>query len=124
MWSFHPSLPAIYAFNDLLCTVHIANHGHANAGAKLVSWALTAGATRDQIKASAGTWCYSTPDERALWGGTMRDRCDVGGVRSKALEMGIVTESELRGMKEAWEEWMQSEDAWFGCLHGEVIVTL
>ena len=123
-WSVYPEFPGLLAMNKMLCAVHEANGANVNAGAQLVSWALADGVRREQITASAGTWCYSTPEERQVWGGTMVDRCVNGTVRKKAIEMEIVREDELREMSEAWEKWVNAEDGWFGCMHGEVLVNL
>jgi len=123
-WSVYPEFSGLLAMNKMLCAVHEANGAHMNTGTQLVSWALAAGVRRDQITASAGTWCYSTPEERQLWGGTMADRCVNGNVPKKALEMEVVTEEHVREMSEAWKKWIHAEDGWFGCMHGEVLVKL
>jgi hypothetical protein len=123
-WSVYPQLPGLLAMNEMLCAVQEANGANVNAGAQLVSWALANGVKRDQITASAGTWCYSTPDERQIWGRTMADRCMNGAARKKAIELAISTEENLREMSEAWERWTVAEDGWFGCMHGEVLVKL
>ncbi|RMY02437.1 hypothetical protein D0867_11055 [Hortaea werneckii] len=144
MWSYHPQLSGLEKTHRLLMTVHEAAGGSIDGGAKLVSWAMQADATRDQITASFGTWCYSTPEERAIWGewqrldyaiwgvpyeadsdsgNTMAERVRHGGMRQKGLEMNITTETELQEMAEAWDEWVATEDACLGCMHGELIIT-
>ena len=55
-------------------------------------------------------------------GEAMVQRLLHGPLRSKALELGIVTEDELDGMVKAWEEWMVTSDATLGLMNGEVIV--
>ena len=123
-WSVNPEFPGLLATNKMLCAVHEANGTKVNAGARIVSWALANGVKREQIMASAGTWCYSTPDERQIWGGTMADRCMNGSAPEKAIEMAIASKEELSSMSEAWKKWMNAEDGWFGCMHGEVLVKL
>lgn len=68
MWSYHPQLPGIDKSLKLLRATHEAAGGSVDGGARLVSWAMKAGARREQITASFGTWCYSTPEERRVWG--------------------------------------------------------
>ena len=40
----------------------------------------------------------------------------------KALEMGLATTAELEDMARAWEEWVETEDACYASLHGEVLI--
>ncbi|KAL8704169.1 MAG: hypothetical protein Q9201_002667 [Fulgogasparrea decipioides] len=121
-WSVYPEIPGLLAMNKMLCAVYETNRAHVKAGTQLVSWALAEGLKRQQITASAGTWCYSTPEERQIWAETMADRCVNGSVPKKAIEMGIAKREELKEMAEAWGKWMRAEDGWFGCLQGEVLI--
>ena len=123
-WSFYPEYPGMAAWNRMLCAVHEANGGNVNAGARLVRWAMEVGVNREQIKASAGSWCYSTREERELWGGTMADRCNNGATSKKAIGLGITSKAQLNEMAEGWKKWIEAEDGWFGCLHGEAVLTL
>ena len=123
-WSVYPRFKGLLEMNEMLCAVHEANGANVNAGGMLISWLLEAGVQREKITAGAGTWCYSTPEERKVWGGTMADRCMNGNTRKKALEAGIATEDEMQEMAQAWKKWMDAEDGWFGCMHGEVLVRL
>ena len=52
----------------------------------------------------------------------MIERINNGAMRKKALEMGLVTEADLEVMVKDWREWIASEDACIGCLHGEIVV--
>jgi len=123
-WSFYPEFPGMKEVNHMMCAVHEANGGNVAAGTQLVAWAMKVGVRRDQIKASAGTWCYSTREEREIWGGTMVDKCINGAVPKKAIEVGIASEAQLKEMSEGWSRWIEAEDGWFGCLQGEIIITL
>ncbi|KAM0721676.1 hypothetical protein Q7P37_002601 [Cladosporium fusiforme] len=122
-WSFYP--PESEVMNDWirvqLATLQAAG-GNAAAGPSLVSWAMKAGASREDITASMGTWMYSTPEERQIWGSTFRDRITGGEMRKKALELGISTEAELDRMGEEWQRWIDTEDACCGTIHGEILV--
>ncbi|KAK5137582.1 hypothetical protein LTR08_007877 [Meristemomyces frigidus] len=100
--SFYPKLPGITKFFDVLATTHNAAGGSSTAGTQLVSWAMKAGARREQITATMGAWCYSTPEERQMWGGTMIERLSNGAMRKKALDMNLVTEADLDDIARAW----------------------
>ena len=123
-WSVYPEFPGLLDMNKMLCAVHEANGAHVNGGTQLVSWALSIGVKREEMIASAGTWCYSTPEERQMWGGTMVDRCMNGDTPKKAIELGIAKEEDMKKMSEAWKKWVDAEDGWFGCLHGELLIKL
>lgn len=123
-WSIYPEYSGLIAFNEVLCAMHKANGATVNAGAQLVSWTLAQGVRREQITATAGTWCYSTPEERQMWGGTMAHRCRSGGVRAKAIEAGAATETDFKEMADSWAKWIDADDGWFGSMHGEVLVQL
>lgn len=125
-WSFYPALPAITEFNSTICAVLVSNGAQIDAGQRLVSWVLKCGAgvTRDQVRASASAWCFSTEKERKVWGGTMVGRCETGEMREKAIKEGLKTGDDFERMKKGWEEWIGTEDGWFAALCGEVLVFL
>lgn len=108
----------------MLRKVMEGNGAHVDAGTRLVGWVLECGVSREKVRASAGCWCYSSREEREVWGGTMIDRCEEGETRRRALEGGWVSEGDLKKMAEGWRKWVGAEEGWFGCLHGEVLVEL
>ncbi|WPG99066.1 Hypothetical protein R9X50_00187100 [Acrodontium crateriforme] len=122
MWNFHPQVPGVVRFHETMLATHAAGGGATDAGVRLVSWAMKAGAKRESITASMGTWCYSTPGERRVWGGTMAERARNGEFRKKALQVGIATDDEFEFMAKGWDEWIATEDACLGCMHGEILV--
>jgi ubiquinone/menaquinone biosynthesis C-methylase UbiE len=67
-WCYWPDLEGLRNYHKLQVDTHEAAGGNASGGRQLVSWAIKAGASRDKIEASFGTWCYSDADERAMWG--------------------------------------------------------
>jgi len=124
-WSFYPSLEGIGEFSRVQCLVHELNGGHVDAAQRLVTWLFQTGQVeREMIKSSVSGWCYSTPEERRMWGNVMIGACEGGGMKERALRDGIVTETELDVMKKDWETWICAEDGWFGCLIGEALVFL
>jgi hypothetical protein len=73
------------------------------------------------VDASASVWCFSTPDERAWWGGTWADRMRDSSVSDQAVRGGHCTRADLDAMAEAFTEWAAHPDGWFAVLHGEVL---
>ena len=95
-----------------------ANGGEPDAGSRLLSWARAAGFT--DVTASAATWCYATPADRAWQSETWAQRC-LTSFGPQAVDLGLAREADLETMAEAWRQWGGSEDSWFVVVHGEVI---
>ena len=95
-----------------------ANGGEPDAGSRLLSWARAAGFA--DASASASTWCYATPVDRAWQSQTWAQRC-LTSFGPRAVELGMADGSDLETMAQAWRQWSASEDAWFVVVHGEVL---
>ena len=95
-----------------------ANGGEPNAGSRLLSWARAAGFA--DASASASTWCYATPADRAWQSQTWAQRC-LTSFGPRAVELGLADRADLEAMAQAWRQWGDSEDAWFVVVHGEVL---
>ena len=95
-----------------------ANGGEPDAGSRLLSWAREAGFT--DVSASASTWCYATPADRAWQSQTWAQRC-LTSFGPRAVELGLADRADLETMAQAWRQWGDSEDAWFVVVHGEVL---
>ena len=95
-----------------------ANGGEPDAGSRLLSWAREAGFA--DVTASASTWCYTTPTDRAWQSQTWAQRC-LTSFGPQAVELGLADGSDLETMAQAWRQWGASEDAWFVVVHGEVL---
>ncbi len=63
-----PGDPALIRFNEFSMALHASAGGSSTAGRQLVSWALKAGVKREQITASFGARCFSSPEERDMCG--------------------------------------------------------
>ena len=95
-----------------------ANGGEPDAGSRLLSWARAAGFA--DVSASASTWCYATPADRAWQSQTWAQRC-LTSFGPRAVELGLADRADLEAMAQAWRQWGDSEDAWFVVVHGEVL---
>jgi SAM-dependent methyltransferase len=144
MWCFWPEGKGggLERFRGLMADVLVAIGGQVMGGWRLVEWVMVAGVGREGIEAGFGTWCYSEPGDRRVWGEfvlswrcwdadarltaageAMIERLRTGQMRTKGLEMGLVTEEGIEEMIKAWEEWIETADATLGIMNGEVIVT-
>ncbi|MBV2355499.1 class I SAM-dependent methyltransferase [Streptomyces sp. J2-1] len=117
--TWYPAVPGLDDWRDLYERVARANGGEPDAGRRLRSWALAAGA-RD-ITATSSTWTYATDEERAWWSGLWADRTLASAYADRAVAGGHATPERLRAVSEAWREWGAREDGWFAVLHGEIL---
>lgn len=117
--TWYPNSPAMDDWLELYLRVARANGGEPDAGRRLKSWALEAGFS--DVTASAGTWCYSSPEERAWWSGLWADRTVASAYAERAVLGGHADAGELRTIADAWREWGSRDDGWFTVLHGEIL---
>ncbi|MFF1374935.1 methyltransferase domain-containing protein [Streptomyces sp. NPDC058308] len=117
--TWYPAAPALDDWLDLYRRVARANGGEPDAGRRLKAWARRAGFT--DITTTAGTWCYSTEEERAWWSGLWADRTLASAYAEQAVAGGHADPEQLRDVAAAWREWGTHEDAWFTVLHGEIL---
>jgi SAM-dependent methyltransferase len=119
--AFHwfPMLPELDAWLDLYRRAARANGGEPDAGRRLLSWARAAGFA--DVTATASTWCYATPEDRAWWGGMWADRILESALARQLLDGGMASSSDLRAISEAWRLWAEDGDGWFLVPHGEII---
>ncbi|MEU1026037.1 class I SAM-dependent methyltransferase [Streptomyces sp. NPDC005904] len=117
--TWYPGSPVLDDWLDLYLRVARANGGEPDAGRRLKSWALAAGFT--DIAASAGTWCYSSEEERAWWSGLWADRTVASSYAERAVATGHADAEQLADIAAAWRAWGSRKDGWFVVLHGEIL---
>ncbi|MGW8481918.1 class I SAM-dependent methyltransferase [Microbacterium sp. NPDC055903] len=96
-----------------------ANGGEPDAGRRLLSWAKAAGF--EDVTATASTWCYSTPEERAWWGGLWAERILESALARQLTREGLATAADLQRISAAWLAWAEADDGWFLLPHGEIV---
>ncbi|KAG9325839.1 hypothetical protein KVV02_006833 [Mortierella alpina] len=119
--TWYPESPGLAAYWELQARMARLKGGNPHPGKYIHTWAQKAGFDRSQITCSAGTWCFSTPEERKYWGGTMEERTLSSAYATIALEMNLATQEELKGLAKAWKDWVEDDNAWFAFLHGEMV---
>ena len=119
--SWFPASPELDRWLDVYCAVAEANGGEPDAGSRLRSWARETGFS--DVQTSASAWCYATDEERAWWGGLWAERVEATAFGTRAVELGLATESDVTAMAEGWRAWAAASDGWFAVLHGEVLAT-
>ncbi|KAJ5172967.1 methyltransferase-UbiE family protein [Penicillium capsulatum] len=117
----YPELEGLMAWEDLGERMRRAKGNQTKAGSCLHVWAKKAGFPVENINKSAGTWCFSTPDERQYWGGAMEARARSSGFAKSAIQDGFASQEDLEKMALAWRAFVEDEDGWIGLLHGQIL---
>ncbi|KIZ15449.1 class I SAM-dependent methyltransferase [Streptomyces natalensis] len=118
---WYPQVPGMDDWQRLYLRVARANGGEPDAGRRLHAWARQAGFVPSTLTATAATWCYHTPEERAWWSELWADRTVSSVYARLAVDGGHATPEELAAIAGAWREWGADEDGWFAILHGEIL---
>jgi SAM-dependent methyltransferase len=117
--TWYPASPGLDEWLSLYRRVARDHGGEPDAGRRLLSWAQQAGFR--EINATASTWCYATPEDRAWWSGGWGERIVDSAIAERAVALGHASEADLRRISDAWYAWGAAEDGWFTVLHGEII---
>jgi len=119
--TWYPASEALEDWCHLYHEVTAANHDEADAGRRVLSWALEAGFAADQVTPGAGVWCLATPEDRQWWSTSWADRVVFSDLARQAKEHGLADEVALEGLRDGWLAWGAAPDGWFAVVHGEVI---
>lgn len=92
-----------------------------NAGRRLTTWARKAGFKREELQVSAIVEVYSTRPEREFIATRYYERLLYSEVGRKAEELGIATREEMESVANAWKEWINDDDGYFGMPSTEVL---
>jgi SAM-dependent methyltransferase len=118
-FTWWPAVPELDEWLDVYRTVARGNDAEPDAGRRLKSWALAAGL--DVVTATAGTWCFSEPEDVAWWGDLWAERIVGSRLAEQARERGLAGSEDLARIAQGWRRWAGQADAWFVVLHGELI---
>lgn len=118
---FHwfPLLPELDRWLALYRAAARANGGEPDAGRRLLSWARAAGF--EDVTATASTWCYATPEQRAWWGGMWADRILESALARQLVDSDLASRAELQEISDAWTRWAEDGDGWYLVPHGEIL---
>ncbi|MBC9732795.1 class I SAM-dependent methyltransferase [Nocardioides marmotae] len=120
-FTWYPAMPELDDWLALYCAVARGNGAEPDAGRHLKSWVRSAGL--EVVASTAGTWCFSSPEDVSWWGGLWAERVLSSGMAEQALERGLATTADLERLGRGWRRWSQSPDAWFVVLHGEMLAS-
>ena len=118
-FAWYPERSELDRWMELYQAAARANGGEPDAGRRLKAWAHAAGF--EQVTATASTWLFTEPDDRAYWGGMWEDRILTSALADQLLADGLATRAELEEISAALRAWTADPDGWITILHGEVI---
>ncbi|PFG32695.1 methyltransferase domain-containing protein [Sanguibacter antarcticus] len=119
--TWYPESAGLTEWNALYHEVTSAYGYQADAGRRLFSWFQEAGFVPDDLTASAGVWCYATPEARSWWGGLWAERCIASNFARQAKESNLADDVLLEELAHEWQRWSEQPDGWFSVLNGEVL---
>lgn len=114
-----PVLPELDRWLTLYRAAARANGGEPDAGRRLLAWARAAGF--EDVTATASTWRYATPSERAWWGGMWADRILESALARQLVDEEMASAADLQEISDAWKRWADDGDGWFLVPHGEIL---
>ncbi|ARQ67863.1 SAM-dependent methyltransferase [Streptomyces marincola] len=117
--TWYPRVPGLSEWLSLYRRLARANGGEPDAGRRLAAWGRAAGF--EEVSATASTWCFAAPAERAWWSASWADRVTESELARQALDRGLATADDLERLADAWRAWGARDDAWFAVLHGEAV---
>ena len=118
-FAWFPRLPELDEWMTLYQAAARANGGEPDAGRRLLSWARAAGL--EDVTATSSTWCFSTPSDRAWWGGMWEERILKSAMATQLLDTEMASSADLERISAGWRRWVEAPDGWFSLLHGEVL---
>lgn len=116
---WHPRIPALDEWLDVLVRVGRANGGEQAAGRELKAWAMRAGFA--DIRVSASLWLFESEADRAWWGGSWAERALHSSFAEHALSQGVADEATLERIADGWREWTNAPEGWLLMPHGEIL---
>ncbi|WP_411104438.1 methyltransferase domain-containing protein [Streptomyces sp. cmx-4-9] len=117
--TWYPPTPGLEDWLGLYRRVARANGGEPDAGRRLRAWAREAGFT--DVRCTATSWCYATPEEADWWSGLWADRTTASAYADLAVRGGHAAPADLAAAADAWRSWGAEPDAWFSVLNGEIL---
>jgi SAM-dependent methyltransferase len=120
--TWYPEVPVLDRWMALYLTLTRANGAEPDAGRRLLAWAHAAGF--GDVHATAGTWCYATPEDRDWWAGLWAERVTRSRFADQAVAGGHASPRDLEEIAAGFLTWAAHPDAWFGMIHGELLITI
>lgn len=137
-----PTDPRMLQCHKMLRNTYTSNGASVQAGRHLHSWLRQAAASSSTSNSnqsssststsgiarahlSLGNFLYTNANadgSARMWADSWRGRLQILKDSGEVVRKGFAqSEEEVEGMREAWEEWGQSPDAFFSITHGQLV---
>jgi len=121
--SWYPADPLLDKWFSIICQqLEVAGTANDAATIGMKAGCLKAGCKEQDVASTAGTWCWTTDEDRDAWGGSWAGRVVNSDYASRAIESGLATREELLEISQAWTRWKNDPEAWFAVLHAEALI--
>lgn len=121
--SWYPPNKGLERWHALLLEqVDVSGQGVLTTGRQLKAYCRQAGVETDRLVCSASTFSYGSKEEVQTFGESWIGRVTESQFARDVVDGGFATKVELEELAHAWREWMESEDAFFASLQGEILV--
>lgn len=107
-FSWRPRPKEFDRWMDIYQKVAFANGGQPNAGRVLPQWTREAGMSKDNVKISWGSWCFTGKDA-SDWATSWQGRVVASDFAKGAVKHEIATQEELQEISEVWRKWANDE---------------
>ncbi len=118
---WYPPSPGLDDWLALYHEVTATNGAEADAGRRLLSWALAAGFDAEALFPGASIWCFANETDRAWWSDLWAVRAVASDFATQALAYGLADQPRLARISAAWREWGAQPDGWLVIPHGELL---
>lgn len=106
-----PASPLLDRWCELYHRICEANGVEADAGRHLLRWAHQAGF--DDVRVTATSWVYATPQTRTWWSELWADRVTKSTYAHQAIALGLAQPTELDDIADGFRRWASDPHAVF-----------
>lgn len=116
----HPKPPALELWHKVVVAIMESGGGHASGGRQLLGWVLDAGFSQKGLQLTMGGLVHVLDNVAAIQAFLERVTKDEAW-RQKALDLGLVVESDFDKIAAAWNDFLANPGAMWGMPCSEIV---
>jgi len=119
---WYPADPRLRLFEVGIAGTIAETGADPQMGGRLKGAALEVEFEQEEVEARASCWAFADREGVEFWGESCAERLEEGSeLRGRIVKGGFGTAEEVDGFVEASRRWAGMEEAWFGCMNGEIL---
>lgn len=119
---WHPANPGMSDWLECYRRIARDNGGQPDAARHLRAWSNAAGLPAlGEVRIDATTWTYASREVTRWWGEVQSARILESEQNAKLRALGL-DDDRIAAMAADWRAWGQHPDAYFGMVHGELLL--